>query len=255
VRASDFIRRLLRPLWRSRLLGLCAEGFFWWRWVSSRGLQWPEEFELRLDPQRPLLPHVATYVRNIAAHPVRILDVGAGPVTCLGYRLEGKALEITAVDVLAKVYARLWPRNRAAPPVRTSYADAERLTERFEPGTFDFVYSQNSLDHTLRPDLAIGQMVQVAKPGSYIVLVHAQDEAVNERYTGLHQWNFSERSGDFIVWNPAESINMSERLRPACAVRAQRKEGSVFVEILKLPRPEPASTRRNAPHRAAPVGG
>lgn len=246
------LRRFLRPVWRSRVLGLWAERFFWWRWIRTRGLVWPDEFKRRLDPNCPLIPEVAAYVRKVAAAPVRILDVGAGPVTSLGYRLEGKTLEITAVDVLAHSYERLWARGNAAPPVRTKYADAERLTQWFEPASFDFVYSQNSLDHTSRPRLAIEQMVQVAKPGCYIVLQHALDEALNQDYTGLHQWNFSERDGAFIVWNPAETLNMTELLHPGCAVRTERRENSVFVEILKL---RDASTTRQAPDRAAPVGG
>jgi SAM-dependent methyltransferase len=245
--AYRYLRNLLRPLWRSRALGLWAERFFWWRWIRTGGLSWPEEFERRLDPRRPLLPHIAAYVRNAAASPVRILDVGAGAVTSLGYRLEGKSLEITAVDVLAGTYDRLWARRDAAPPVRTKYADAERLTQWFQPASFDFVYSQNALDHTSRPSLAIEQMVKVAKPGCYIVLDHALDEAVNEGYTGLHQWNFSERAGDFIIWNQSETINMTGRLRPTCAVRTERRENSVFVEILRLERPDRASTAGDAP--------
>jgi SAM-dependent methyltransferase len=246
-RAYRHLRGFLRPIWRSRVLGLWAERFFWWRWIRTRGLSWPQEFERRLDPRRPLLPHIAAYVRSAAGDPVRILDVGAGAVTSLGYRLEGRSLEITAVDVLAGTYDRLWAGRNAAPPVRTTYADAERLTQWFEPASFDFVYSQNALDHTSRPSLAIEQMVKVAKPGCYIVLDHALDEAVTEDYTGLHQWNFSERGGDFVVWNQSETINMTERLRPACAVRTERRENSVFVEILRLARPDRASTAHDAP--------
>lgn len=233
MRAADVLRSALRPLWRSRLIGLGAELFFWWRWVGTRGLSWPEEFERRLDPERPLVAHVAAYVREIDADPVRILDVGAGPITCLGYRLEGKRLDITAVDVLARAYARLWPRDRPAPPVRTHYADAERLGERFEPASFDFVYSQNALDHAARPDVAIAQMVQMAKPGRHVVLVHARDEAVSENYAGLHQWNFTERGGEFVVWNPERTINITQMLRAEAAVRVERQDESIFVEILR----------------------
>jgi SAM-dependent methyltransferase len=223
-----------------------AESYFWWRWVASRGLQWPDEFERRLDRAQPLISDVAVRVRGVASDPIRILDVGAGPVTVLGYCLEGRNIEITAVDVLAKVYDRLWSRRGIVPPVRTRYADAERLTDWFEPASFDFVYSQNSLDHASRPRSAIEQMVKVAKPGCSIVLNHNRDEAVNEHYLGLHQWNFSERNGDFILWNAAETINMTELLRPACVVRTERRGDSIFVEILK-------SGRRDAPDGAPPI--
>src|SRR4030088_1771961 len=109
------LRRLLRPIWRSRALGLWVERFFWWRWIGTRGLTWPQEFERRLDPRCPLLPHIAAYLRDVAGEPVRILDVGAGPVTSLGYRLEGRTLEITAGDGLAGPPQRLLGPRQTLP--------------------------------------------------------------------------------------------------------------------------------------------
>jgi SAM-dependent methyltransferase len=200
--------------------------------VRTRGLQWPQEFARRLDPAQPLLPEVAERVRRIAGDPVRILDVGAGPATCLGYVVEGRRIDITATDVLAGVYDRLWARSDVTPPVRTIYADAERLTERFAPDSFDIVYAQNSLDHAARPRNAIEQMVQVAKPGGYVLLSHAIDEGVNEGYAGLHRWNFTERAGAFVLWNPRETIDMTRALSP-CRVTAVRADGALFVEIVK----------------------
>jgi hypothetical protein len=76
-------------------------------------------------------------------------------------------------------------------------------------------------------------MVRLAKPGGYVLLNHAQNEALNEGYTGLHQWNFSEKAGRFVIWNPAQEIDMSERLSPACEVRVQSSEGGIFVEARK----------------------
>jgi SAM-dependent methyltransferase len=227
------LRKLLGPVFRLRPLGLLAETWFWWRWVRTRGLQWPEEFARRLDPRSPLLQEVAERVRRITTDPVRILDVGAGPATCLGYLMEGRRVEITAVDVLAGVYDLLWARSGIVPPVRTLRADAERLTERFAAGSFDIVYAQNSLDHAARPRAAIEQMVRMAKPGGFVLLSHAIDEGKNEDYAGLHRWNLSERAGDFVIWNPAESVNMTEALRGECATSTTAKGGSVFVEMHK----------------------
>jgi SAM-dependent methyltransferase len=243
------LRILLSPLWRSRTLGLLSEVYFWRRWIESEGLQWQEEYRRRLDPGRPLLPHVAAYVSRLAVEPVRILDVGAGPVTVLGYRLEGKQIDITAVDVLARTYDRLWARRNVLPPVRTQFADAERLTEIFAPRSFDFVYSQNSLDHAARPWRAIEQMLEVVKPGCYVVLSHAIDEAENEGYSGLHQWNFSERDGDFIIWRPSETRNMTRELAASCQVRTERRGDSILVEIRRASAPLGQS-----PHAAARTG-
>jgi SAM-dependent methyltransferase len=227
------LRKLLQPVFRLRPVGLLAEVWFWWRWVHTRGLQWPEEFARRLDPGSPLLPAVAERVSRTAADPVRILDVGAGPATCLGYAMPGRRLEIVATDVLAGVYDRLWARSGIVPPVRTVRADAERLTDRFARDSFDIVYAQNSLDHAARPRLAIEQMVEVAKPGGFVLLSHAVNEGEHEGYAGLHRWNLCERAGDFVIWNPAGSINMTEALREECATRTTAQDGFVFVEMQK----------------------
>lgn len=223
----------MRPIWRSRRLGLLSEAVFWWRWASTRGGRWPQDFQQRLDPKRELIPLVSGYVRNTKADPIRILDVGAGPVTALGYCLEGRRVEITAVDVLATTYDKIWFLRGITPPVRTIYADAERLDEVIEPSSFDFVYSQNSVDHTLHPPVAIAQMIKALKPGGHVLLQHELDEGVNEDYIGLHQWNFSEMNGDFIIWNEIETINMTELLGTKVKVLTQRHEGSITVEILK----------------------
>ena len=117
--------------------------------------------------------------------------------------------------------------------MRTIYADAERLTERFPAGSFDIVYAQNSLDHAARPQKAIEQMLRVAKRGGYVLLSHAVDEGVNEGYAGLHRWNFSERNGDFVIWHPRESINITALHRDACETKTTVADGFVFVEMRK----------------------
>lgn len=232
-RIKQLSLRLLGPIWRSRTLGLASEAFFWWRWAGTKGLRWPQEYEKRLDPERPLLPAIASYASRVTTDPIRILDVGAGIATSIGYQLAGRSISITAVDVLAKTYAKIWARRGLSPPVPTAYADAEQLDQVFEPSSFDLVHACNSIDHAASPRTAIEQMLLVAKPGGYVLLDHALDEAVKEEYAGLHQWNFTEKDGELIVWNTRETLNMTALLAGLAQVKTEMRSGRVFVEIHK----------------------
>lgn len=230
-------RRVRRLLWKSRSLGLLSETLFWWQWVRTGGDQWPEDFDQRLNPRKPLIKAVATYVSRISSDPIRILDVGAGPLTVLGYCLDGRNVEITAVDVLAKVYNRLLSIHGFVPPVPTIYADGECLDKIVRSDYFDFVYAQNSIDHSVRPHLVIEQMIKAAKPGCYILIRTHENEAASGDYGGLHPWNFTEKNGDFIIWNDRETSNMTELLIPRAIVRTERHENFILIEIRKNDRP------------------
>ncbi len=67
-------------------------------------------------------------IRRIASGTdrIRILDVGAGPLTVLGKRLTGVQIDITAVDPLAGDYGTLLQRHGIAPPIRTQWCEGER---------------------------------------------------------------------------------------------------------------------------------
>lgn len=56
-------------------------------------------------------------------------------------------------------------------------------------------------------------MVRVAKPGVWVVLGHRQNEAENQGYAGLHQWNFTAEADDFVIHRHRERINVTEALR------------------------------------------
>jgi len=72
---------------------------------------------------------------------------------------------------------------------------------------------QNALDHTFDPWRALRQMIEVSKPGGFVLLRHARNEAVRENYLGLHQWNLdASPDGDFIIWNKHSSVNVTQIL-------------------------------------------
>jgi len=224
--------RSAREIWNA---GIAAEIEFWDRWFATRGADWPDEYLLRLDPESLLSDYYCSFIDDLPQQDIRILDVGAGPLTLLGKRHRSKRLTIVATDALAREYDRLLEKYDVHPPVRTVFAEAEKLCDAFPPDTFDLVTARNCIDHTYDPLRAIDQMVRVAKDGGYAALVHLENEAETEHYEGLHQWNFTIEEGCFIIRSRHDTVNVSHRLSAAGhAVSAERAaDGWIRLHIRK----------------------
>jgi SAM-dependent methyltransferase len=154
---------------------------------------------------------------------VEILDVGAGPMTAVPKVHPGRDIHITAFDPLADDYNARLDELGIEPLVRTQRSAGEELLQHVEEASFDVAHASNCLDHAYDPALAIRNMVLAVKPGGLVLLRHERNEAVNEHYLGLHQWNFDAEGNDFIVWRPGTRRNLSREL-------ADLAEGEVFFE-------------------------
>ena len=207
---------------------------FWRRWFTSGGLEWPDDFQERFNPMQPIQDHVATYIDRIERNPVRILDVGSGPITKLGKKHPSKEIIITATDLLASRYDRLLSEVRFEPLVRTIFADAEKLAEQFGEKPFDIVHAQNSIDHTTNPMAAIMQMIAVCRPHGYVILYHAENEGERENYNQLHKWNFTCENGDFIIRDQQGGVtNVTKELAAAGEVTCIRDGDAIHSVIHK----------------------
>jgi len=177
---------------------------FWNRYLSTSGLEWPDEFRMRLDPSSVVTDElVGGHLRRLTSIEVSILDVGAGPLTIINKTFPGKPLAITATDPLADDYDRLLTEARIDPPVRTVRCEGERLLTMFEPDTFDIAFARNALDHSYEPIRVIRNMIELVKAGGFILLKHRRNEAQTVGYEGLHRWNFDNNDdNDLILWNP-----------------------------------------------------
>lgn len=190
--------------------GIQSEIRHWDKWLGTKGLDSPEDFNLRLDPDSVLQPEFAALLP--AQDEASILDVGAGPLTLIGKKCAGKRITITAVDLLADEYDRLLDRNHIRPVVRTLKVDAEKLADRFPQNTFDLACALNSIDHVYDPEKAILQMLKVVKIGAYVFLRHTLNEADHRNYLGLHQSNFSlSEDGDFLIRSKSGQVNMTKK--------------------------------------------
>lgn len=155
-----------------------------------------DEFMGRIEGIDIAPPVLHTY---LADNP-RILDVGAGPCTVIGAKFEGKVLDVTAVDPLAREYNDLLKEYDLHPHIITRFAIGEKLSD-FVTGKFDLVYSQNALDHTTDPIAVIQSMLEVCAPEGNVILRNIKNEGLRENYHGLHQWNFMPASNDMVIWN------------------------------------------------------
>ncbi|MBE0573512.1 hypothetical protein IH575_01270, partial [Candidatus Dojkabacteria bacterium] len=132
---------------------------------------------------------------------LKILDTGAGPATCLGKVSKDFESKLSAVDALGDLYSDLYVKYNIIPPIITELCDSEELLNKFELDSFDIVHNRNALDHSYNPIEGISQMLSIVRKGGAVILLHEENEGVNEGYWGMHQWNFTIKKKDFVIWN------------------------------------------------------
>lgn len=191
--------------------GLSNEAGFWNDVLTGRDSRWGDLMTTRF--QRRPLNEAHRRLVDLSAHGARdvwILDVGAGPACVMGCEWPDRNVNLVPLDPLADEYAKQLKENGHTVAVPTIKGEAEKLAEQFGRAKFDFVFSHNALDHAYSPLLALCQMIYVAKPEACVQLEHRMNEAEVERYAGLHQWNFCDENGHFIVWNKAARHDVTE---------------------------------------------
>lgn len=221
----------IKKIWEK---GIEAEVQFWDEWFQTKGIFWPEDYAFRMDPQAPFQEYLIRYLPT-EKKTIDILDVGSGPVSYLGKTLPGtdQQIRIIATDPLADRYMMLLRKFNIHNPITTIKANAELLTDFFPSDYFDFVYMRNALDHSFDPVIAVGQMIEVLAPDRYLILQHENNEAENEKYQDLHQWNIQIEDGEFIIWNKSTRYNLSTIYSEVANIRCEKDETFNFIEILK----------------------
>jgi SAM-dependent methyltransferase len=221
-----------RLWWRTRK---SSEVDFWAAWLAGAPgtEQWTSDRESRLAPDTPIRdPLARAELEQNPAEAVSILDVGAGPLTSLGYRYPGKKVTIVPVDPLADEYDRLLRDAGLDPPIRTLRVAGEALLEQFGPRRFDIAYAANALDHSADPFTIISNMVAVVRPGGAVLLRHKRNEGEQARYGGLHQWNFDVVDGNLVVWNSAAEVDVGAALEGRAMTTAWVSENEVIARLV-----------------------
>jgi SAM-dependent methyltransferase len=249
LRKSSLLRSLVKLLRRAapdtRDRHLRMEVAFWRRWLATEGLNWPEDYAMRFDPDAPVQEHLARVIDRLPGSVVQILDVGAGPVTVLGKTHPTKQLSITATDVLAREYNGLLADFDVKPLVRTQFAESEMLRHRLGDRQFDIVHAQNTLDHSANPFAALEEMLGLTKPEGFVVLLHEENEGKNELYHALHKWDFACEGGRFLISGPGPNgprRDIAELMAGRAELECSIHHDEVLVVMRKLP--EPIAVRR-----------
>jgi SAM-dependent methyltransferase len=212
-----------------------SEVDFWAGWrVGAPGTEeWESDRESRLSPDTEITdPLMREELERLPAEEVSILDVGAGPVTKLGFRYPGKTLTIVPVDPLADDYDRLLREANLRPPVRTIRVAGEALLDHFGSASFDIAYASNSLDHSADPLAIVANMTAVVRPGGVVLLRHKRNEGESARYGGLHQWNFDVAGERLILWNNAVEVDVGSRLEGRARTTAWISENEVLARLV-----------------------
>lgn len=217
------------------LSAIDSEIAYWNDWFEIKGLRRPEDYSKRTEGNMEF-----AYPELIAGKKeVKVLDVGAGPISCLGNITQDVKIQLFACDPLAFAYKEMLDRAGVKPYVISDFALTERLCDAYPNNSFDIVNMTNALDHAINPLLGVYNMLAVCKKGGSVTLNHRENEAEFEHYTGLHKWNISEDSGDLILWNKSEYINVTNQLGEKTRVivsriddRIQKRTG-IFVNIIK----------------------
>ena len=210
-------------IWRR---GLPAELEYWTDYLSSHGGEFPDGYRKRLDPETQVTdPVLIEAIERAPGDPVRILDVGAGPLTILEKRHPGHRLEIVATDPLADAYDGVFEQFGITPPVRTQRCRGEDVMRMFGAQTFDIAHARNCIDHGADPMEIIESMVGVVRPGGTIVLRHYRREGQETGYAHLHQWNFDVQRGRLIIWGRRRRFDVARRLHGRASVDVRIEPG------------------------------
>jgi len=197
---------------------------FWREWIRTRGDRWPKEFSMRLDPAVPVHPILADVLGAVRDDPLRVLDVGSGPLTSVGKRLGRRKVLVTPVDALADKYNAILDEYGIKPPIRTIACAGEELVNLFAPRTFHVAYCRNALDHMIDPPKVLTAMWTVIKPDGWVVLEHYQNEGVFEAGRGLHQWNLEVDGDQLFIWSRETRVSVHEHFQGARRVNIEVTE-------------------------------
>ncbi len=207
---------------------------FWEYWLTTDDQEVAQSRETRLQArERPLIERLVSSAFD--DEQVRVLDVGAGPLTTLGMLINGRVAEVVAVDPLADRYAELLDRAGIQPPIPTLYGEGEKLVSQFGESSFHGVYCANALDHCYSPMLVFRQMVAVVKPGGMVEVLCFNNVGEMEQYQGLHQWNITVRDGRPLIWNKSAEIDVGSELEGLATTEGEINEANlVVIQIRKI---------------------
>lgn len=199
-------------IWRN---GFYSEINFWNNFIKSKGA--PNFCVMFQDDSNPAKPFI--YDDNsrldvkLDKNKLNFLDVGSGPFSRCGCISKKYDLTMTCIDPLGNIYEQIKEENNIKGGNIIQSGFVELLNFQFKSNTFDVVHMSNSLDHCFDPLYGLYQLINVCKIGGKVILKHYENEADNEGYNGLHQWNLTLNNNTFSIWNKNSSFDICKILK------------------------------------------
>lgn len=224
----------IKETWES---GKSAEVSFWKKVAEGdegRFAEWKNNLIARARPTAHVMKSLIPFIPEPVGE-ARILDLAAGPVSCVGWNIGSHRLNVTPIDVLAKNYDAILEEAGITPYIRTQYGEAENIDKTFAPNSIDLVFIRNALDHCYDVPAVIRASIAVLKPGGHFVIHSYRDEAEREKYNGLHQWNITTEGSRFIVHRPDQRLDVGEQFANLASVIVLKDADNwIEVDIQKL---------------------
>ena len=141
----------------------------------------------------------------------KVLDAGCG-TGWFSQRASQRGAEVTALDIGPRLLEQVKRKCRA----RTVCGNVLDLL--FDTNSFDVVISSECIEHTLKPQVAVGELIRVCRPGGLVAITsnnhfwHWLCVLANKLklrpYEGIENWP---RWSDFHSWFEHENVRILDR--------------------------------------------
>jgi len=136
----------------------------------------------------------------------KILEIGCGPCSSLYYGIKNNYIQVTCVDACANRYKEIL-HGKLYHPIIQGFG--EDVGEMFHLQSFDIIFMQNSLDHTVDPYKVVNGCLSLLRLGGILAISGFRNEGKTQNYHGLHQHNFDVING--VLYYSNKEIEEAER--------------------------------------------
>lgn len=190
----------------------------WWEEMLKPGnrAEWIED---AINPERrsKCSPDLVNLIAELGLdHRPRVLDVGSGPLSPMGWAVDCKLCDVIAVDPLAEIYGGILQKYGVEYPVKPIKGCGETISKMFEREYFDAVYTRNAIDHSDSPSECVENMVIALKTGGILYMEGFKNEGTRSNWEGLHKWNLWYDNGDLICKDKSGVVNNITENLPLC---------------------------------------
>ena len=184
-------------------------------------LQKSEQYNCEMPFPEYLLPYV------LGKKELKIADLGAGPFSTVGTKLDGCKVTLVPSDILAEEFRDMCEQADIKQYIPVQYQNMTRM--RYPNEAFDIVHCVNALDHVRDIRSALSEMNRVCKTNGAVYLRHFRNEGEKKNYCGFHYWNIERSDNDCRIWNEEESFFLNDLL-PFCTMQEGRMIVSTMIK-------------------------